>query len=159
MRTTPCRTFAARFALLALTATLAACSSLGNGFDTPGVSVTSFRSVPGNGVIPEFEIGLRVTNPNPVPLKLRGISYTISLDGRELVTGVNNTLPAVDAYGTGDVAISVVPDVIASIGLITDLLNDPRDSFSYALEAKLDVGRFLPAIRVRDAGELSLSSD
>ena len=40
--------------------------------------------------------------------------------------------------------------------LVTELLASPRETFSYALEAKLDVGSFAPAIRVKDEGEISL---
>ena len=106
--------------------------------------------------MPQFEIGLRVINPNRETLKIRGVSYTVSLEGQELIKGVDNRLPAIEGYGTGDVTLTAAPNLLAGIRLITDLMSGPRDTFDYALEAKLDVGALMPAIRVRDEGEIAL---
>lgn len=143
-------------ALIATTMALAGCTGLRPGFETPTVSVTSFRTLPGTGVVPEFEIGLQVVNPNREALRLDGVSYTVSLEGKELVKGVSNQLPVIEGYGTGDITLTAAPNLVAGVRLITDLLSGPRDTFRYALEAKLDVGTFIPAIRVRDEGEISL---
>ena len=94
--------------LLAM-ASLPGCASLQPNFETPGVTVTSFRILPSSGLAPEFEIGLRVTNPNAQALNLRGVAYTASLDGRELIEGVANDLPTIEAYGTGDVTLTATP--------------------------------------------------
>jgi LEA14-like dessication related protein len=125
-------------------------------FETPSVTVTSFRMLPSNSMTPEFEIGLKVTNPNAQALSLRGVAYTVSLDGTDLVKGVANELPVIDAYGSGDVTLTASPDVFGGIQFLAALMSDPRDSVTYSLEAKLDVGSFVPAIRVRDEGEISL---
>jgi len=135
---------------------LGACTGLRPGFETPTVTVSSFRPLPGDGAVPRFEIGLHIVNPNREPLELHGLAYTVSLEDRELVKGVENELPVIEGYGEGDVTLVAAPNLLGGIRLITDLMASPRDRFSYALEAKLDVGRFAPAIRVRDDGEIAL---
>lgn len=135
---------------------LQACAGLRPGFETPTVTVSSFRPLPGDGAVPRFEIGLHIINPNREALKLEGLAYTVSLEGRELVKGVDNDLPVIQGYGEGDVTLVATPNLLGGIRLVTDLMATPRDRFSYALEAKLDVGRFTPAIRVRDEGEIAL---
>lgn len=75
-----------------------------------------------------------------------------------MLKGVGNNLPVIEAYGEGDVTLTAAANLLAGIGFLTDLMNKPKDSFRYELEAKLDVGTFMPAIRVRDAGEVSLRS-
>lgn len=149
------RTF---LALLVMTAGLQACGSMGPNYETPTVTVSSFRALPSQGALPEFEIGLHVINPNRQSLVLKGVSYSVNLEGRELLKGVGNNLPVIEAYGEGDLILTAAVDLLAGIGLIADLMSEPKDSFKYALEAKLDVGTFLPAIRVRDSGEVSLRS-
>ena len=134
----------------------ASCTSLRPGFETPSVTVNSFRMLPSPGAVPRFEIGLEVTNPNREPLKLAGVSYSVRLDGQEFVKGVSNLLPVIPAYGSGDVTLTATPNLLTGARLIADLMSGPRDSVSYTLEAKLDVGAFIPAIRVRDTGEISL---
>lgn len=147
---------AALVALIPSMTLVAGCTGLTPGFETPTVTITSFRALPGTGVVPQFEIGLQVTNPNRVALNLEGVSYSVTIEGRELVKGVSNELPVIEGYGTGDITLTAAPNLIAGARLVSDLLSGPRDTFSYALEAKLDVGAFIPAIRVRDAGEISL---
>ncbi len=150
-----CRTVCFAFAV---SAALTACTGMRPGYETPTVTVSAFRTLPSQGALPNFEIGLHVINPNAQALNIRGMSYTVSLEGHELVKGVANDLPVIDAYGEGDVTVTAAANLFAGIRLITELMSGPRDSFDYSLEAKLDVGSFIPAIRIRDAGTVSLRS-
>ncbi len=138
---------------------LSGCSSLRPGFETPTVTVNTFRALPSEGMMPNFEIGLSVINPNAEALQLRGISYTVVLEGHELIKGVANELPVIEAYGQGQVTLTAAANLFAGIRIISELMRSAQDSFDYELEAKLDVGAFLPAIRVRDAGKISLRPD
>ena len=136
---------------------LQGCANLTPDFETPTVNISSFRTLPSDSMMPAFEIGLRVMNPNSVALKLRGVSYTVSLDGNEVITGVGNDLPVIEAYGEGEFKLTASADLFAGMRLFTDLLKSNKDTFSYEVEAKLDVGTFTPAIRVKDGGEINLN--
>jgi len=143
--------------LLLVTGVLSACAGMSPGYETPTVSVQSFRPISSaNGTgLPSFEIGLHVTNPNLAPLELAGVSYTISLDGKDVIKGVGNDLPVIDGYGEGEFKLTASANLFAGIRLITDLMRNNRSTFQYEFEAKLDIGAFLPAIRVRDSDEIS----
>ncbi len=146
--------------LLALFITLgllAGCASLRPDFEEPAVNVTSFRVIPSESAVPKFEIGLHVINPNRTALKLYGISYNVELEGHRVLTGVSNDLPVIAAYGEGDVLLRGSPDLFSTISLFVDMMNQPRELFKFNFEAKLDVGSFLPRIRVTKAGEVSLA--
>lgn len=143
-------------ATLGLSMLLQACAGFRPGYETPTVTVSSFRALPSQGALPNFEIGLRVVNPNRDALKLRGVSYTVSLGGHELIKGVGNELPVIEAYGEGSFTLTATPNLFAGIGLVTDLMRSSTDSIDYKLEAKLDVGRIQPAIRISDSGTISL---
>lgn len=136
---------------------LASCAPLQPGFETPTVNVTSFRVLPSNTIVPTFEIGLHVINPNRVALKLRGLSYQVDLEGHQVLNGVASQLPVIAAYGEGDVMLQAHPDLFNTLSLFTDLMNRPRDNFAFNLNALLDVGSFLPKIRVSKTGLLSLA--
>jgi LEA14-like dessication related protein len=136
---------------------LQACAGLSPGYETPTVTVSSFKAVPSDGVMPAFAIGLRVTNPNREALKLQGVAYTIKLDGHEVIKGVGNELPVIEAYGQGEFTLTASANLFAGIRLVTDLLNSNRDTFPYELEAKLDIGRLRPALRVKESGKINLS--
>jgi LEA14-like dessication related protein len=136
---------------------LTGCAGLQTDYETPVVSVTSFKALPGAGMVPQFEIGLRIVNPNRSALDLKGISYTITLEGHKLLTGVSNKLPTIEPYGEGNVLLTASVDFFNSIGFFADLAkNKNRKTFEYSLDAKLDAGTLHPLIRVSRKGNLSL---
>lgn len=144
--------------LIAITVVVSACSGLGTGYEKPTVTVSAFRALPSGGILPNFEIDLRVINPNREALNLVGMSYTISLDGHELVKGVGNNLPVIEGYGEGTFTVTAAASMLAGVRLVNDLMNKPSDTFEYRFDAKLDVGRFNRAIRVTESGNISLGS-
>lgn len=134
---------------------LSGCAVLSPDFEQPTVSVTSFRILPSNNMVPEFEIGLHVLNPNRTSLELLGLTYEVELEGHRVLTGVASELPVIAAYGEGDVLLQAMPDLVSSIRLFGDLMGKPRDKVHFNFSAYLDVGRFLPKIHVEEAGEIS----
>ena len=136
---------------------LAGCAGMSPGWETPTVTVKSVRAIPSDGMLPEFEIDLHIVNPNREALKLVGVSYTVSLEGHELIKGVGNELPVIEGYGEGDITLNASADLFAGVGLIRELMSSEKDTISYSFEAKLDPGALRPSIRVRDTGEVSLS--
>ncbi len=134
------------------------CATLQPGYEKPVVSITSFKAIPTDNLIPQFEIGLRIVNPNRSPLELKGISYTIALEGHKIMTGVSNQLPRIEAYGEDNVVLKASIDLFSSIRFITDLMgNKKKDKISYSLKAKLDAGTLHPLIRITKKGEVSLT--
>ena len=134
------------------------CATLQPGYETPTVSITSFEAIPSQGVIPQFQIGLHIVNPNRSPLNLKGISYTITLEGHKIMTGVSNQLPRIEAYGEGDLVLNASVDLFSSIGFFTDLMrHQKKDEISYSLDAKLDAGSLHPLIRASKKGKISLT--
>lgn len=144
-------------AIVLVTALLAGCAGLRPGWETPTVTVKSVRAIPSQGMLPEFEIDLHVVNPNREALKLAGVSYTVNLEGHELIKGVGNDLPVIEGYGEGDITLNASADLFAGVGLIRELMSTQKDTLSYSFEAKLDPGALRPSIRVKDSGEVSLS--
>ena len=133
------------------------CAPLFPGFETPTATLSSFRVLPGDTIVPTFEIGLNISNPNRVPLKLEGMTYAVYLEGEPVLRGVTSQLPVIAAYSDGEVLLQARPDVFSTINLFTRWMNQPRDMFRYSLEAQLDVGRFSPKINIVRAGEISLA--
>jgi LEA14-like dessication related protein len=136
---------------------LGSCATLQTEFKEPSVSVTSFRALPSKGMAPRFEIGLHVTNPNRVALALEGLSYSVNIEGHQLLTGVANDLPVIEGYGEGDITLLATADLFNSISLISDLMRQPRDTFNYEIIATLDLGGMYPDIPVKKQGQISLA--
>ena len=134
------------------------CAGFQPGYEKPTASITSFEAIPAEGMVPKFQIGIHITNPNRTNLQLKGISYTVSLEGHRVITGVSNQLPEIEAYGEGDVMLNASVDLFNSIGFISDLIrNQGKEQISYDLDTKLDAGALYPLIRVSKKGKLSLA--
>ena len=146
--------------ILVAAALLAGCAGMGPGYETPTVSVQSFRPTASAnaGALPTFEIVLHVINPNLDPLELAGISYTISLDNHDLIKGVGNDLPVIEGYGEGSFTVTAGFNIIAGIQLFRSLMQKESDTFEYSFEAKLDPGAYKRKIRISDSGSISLSN-
>ncbi len=128
-------------------------------FEPPVVSLNTFKMLPQQSVSPRFEIGLHIINPNREPLNFAGIYYTVDIEGYNVLSGVSNTLPTVEPYGEADITLDASVDLFKGIKLITSLLQEPRDTFKYSFNAKLDVGGFSPSIKVKEKGEFTIRKE
>ena len=146
------------FAVFTVIISLSGCSTLRPDFEKPTVTISSFKPVFTDSAIPSFEIGLRVVNPGSVPLKLRGVSYSINLAGRKLITGAGKDLPVIEGYSEGTFTLTASASLLEGLRLFNELINSSNTDIPYEVETKLDVGAFMPAIRVREAGTVSLAS-
>lgn len=137
--------------------TLSGCVSLDPNYEQPTVTLSSFRAIPSEGMVPAFEIGLRIINPNATALDLQGIVYTVSIQGYELVKGVGKDFPSVEGYSEGEVKLTASANLLAGIRMFGDLINAPKDSLQYNFSAKLDLGGLHPSIRVNETGAFNLN--
>ena len=144
----------ARVAILFLLAgfLLQSCASLDPDYEKPTVMMSSFRTVPSEGMVPSFEIGLRIINPNPKPLDLQGVVYSISLKGHELIKGVGKDYPQIEGYSEGNITLNASVSLLKGIRLITDLTQNQDEPLEYTFKAKLDVGGFYPSLRIEETG-------
>lgn len=138
---------------------LGGCAGVRPGYERPSLTLDSFRAIPSDGMTPRFALGLRVVNPNPAPLPLRGMSYNVAIEGHRIVTGVAGDLETVPAYGESVIELQAGIDLISGLRLINDLIQDTRrENVRYNLKARLDTGGLSRFLVLEEAGELSLAS-
>lgn len=133
------------------------CASLMSDMDPPKITLESFRALPSEGAAPRFEMQLRILNPNKQDLNIAGISYTIELLGRELIAGVTNDVPPIEAYGEGVVTLQAGLQLFELLRLFTALGREPAGAMEYKFSAKIDFEGLLPTQRVEDTGEITLN--
>jgi LEA14-like dessication related protein len=135
---------------------LTGCATLQSDFKEPGVSLVSITPQIKNLFAPEFDVVLRVTNPNRQALDIAGLSYTVHLQGNKLIAGVANELPMIAAYGEADISLRATADLMGGINLLSDFLNQPGEQFDYEFNADIDLGTLYPMVRVQRSGVISL---
>lgn len=134
---------------------LQSCASLSPDYEEPTVMMTSFRPVSSEGMVPSFEIGLRIINPNPEPLKLEGVVYSISLQGHELIKGVGNGYPVIEGYSEGDIMLNASANLIRGIRFFTDIAKNQGEPMEYTFKAKLDLAGLYPSLNISETGTLN----
>lgn len=142
---------------LLLSVFLSACATLDPNYEEPTVTLSSFRALPSEGMIPAFEIGLRILNPNSQDLNLEGIVYTISLNGYELVKGVGKDFPVIEGYTESDVKLTASANLLAGMRFVQNMMQSQGGSFDYEFKAKLDLGGLYPSIKIRETGDINLN--
>jgi hypothetical protein len=136
---------------------LGACANLAPDLDPPKVSLESFRSLPSEGGAPRFEIKLRIMNPNTQPLDIAGISYSVELLDKELITGVANDIAPIEGYGEGVVTLDAGLQLFEVLRLMASLGEAASQPLVYRFSAKIDFHGFMPTQRIEDSGEITLN--
>jgi hypothetical protein len=142
---------------LLMSAFLVGCATLSPGYEEPTVTLSSFRALPGDGMAPAFEIGLRVINPNAQAIALEGVVYTINVQGHELVKGVGKDFPVIEGYSQQDLVLTASANLLSGIRFIADMMQAPAEKLAYEFEAKLDLRGLYPSIRVSERGTFDLN--
>lgn len=145
------RTIAILFILFFFTG----CARFTSNYEEPTVGLKTFRLLPTAGIVPTFEIGLHIINPNRDSLAVKGLFYTVAIEGHKVLAGVAHDLPEIKGYGEEDITIEATVDLLNGVKLIRSLLIQPTTKFRYTFTAKLDMGPFLPTMNVVEDGQVS----
>ncbi|MEZ5502628.1 MAG: LEA type 2 family protein [Halioglobus sp.] len=152
-RTESCYFALAVVALLALVG----CASLAPEIDPPKISLVALRTLPAEGGAPRFEITLRVINPNKQELDIAGISYSVELLNKELVTGVANDIAPIEGYGEGIVTLQAQLQLLELLRLMANMGTTRSQPLAYRFAANIDFNGLLPTQRIEETGEITLN--
>lgn len=103
--------------IAALCLIIAGCAGTGRYANAPRISLADIRVQEIRTLESAFQIGLRVINPNEIPLEISGVECELKLDGRGFATGVAGEHHEIPAYGSAVVPVTVyasIPDMVAS---------------------------------------------
>ena len=140
-----------------LLAMISACAGLMPEFDPPQVSVESVESLKGDEGMPRFLIKLRIANPNKQPLDIVGISYSVRVLDKELLSGVTNQVPVIEPYTDELIELKSSLKLIQIVRLIAGLTGSQRlEELDYRLSAKIDFNGFVPTQKIEEIGTINL---
>ena len=135
-----------RCVLLLLAAILVgACALLPTGLEPPRVSLVNIEPQAMTLFEQRYRVSIRIQNPNPQPLRLRGLSYRLDLNGRELASGVGRSAAEIPGLGEAVVTTELLSSVFALVEQLR-LLEASGGALRYSLEGTLHLagGQRLP---------------
>lgn len=136
---------------------LSGCATINLDYEEPSVELVSFKALPTNGFEQNFEIGLKLTNPNNFELPFNGISYQLNVAGETLAHGVAANIPTAEAYGESRFVVPISTSLLGGIKVIRALMDSKGQDISYQLKAKLDIAiPFVPKLTVFQNGIIPL---
>ena len=135
---------------------LMGCSTLGQEIPPPKLSITSLQVGDVEGLSQSFEVGLNITNPSAMTLNIRGLSYSLAINGYELVQGVSSDVPQVPAYGESSAKLVAKTNLFNAVRFLNNYIQgNGSEELTYELKAQLDVGRLLGRVNVVETGKVS----
>ena len=140
--------FPVKFACLCLGAyfLLAGCAVLQNGFEAPSISIVNIKPLSNNGLEQSFAVGLKVTNPNAIALKLAEISYVLELESIKVIKGAVKDIPSIGANRSEIVDVTVSIGLLEGLSILGQLVQNSARTVNYKLVANLDTG--LPLVGI-----------
>ena len=134
------RSIAKPFALTAVLVTMTACGSSGGLLRPPAVNLTSVEVSEMTFDNQTFLLGLNVSNPNPIPLPVRSVSYHVRLNNQNFAGGETQSNFTIPAGGDENIVISVDLDLLQSGAQLTSIIRSGvKDNLNYELDGNLGV--------------------
>ena len=137
---------------------LVGCAAFQPHLEQPVVKVTRLQLLPSQGLQQRIGVGLSITNPNARDLSLNGISYTIGIEKFSVLSGVSNQVPVLKAYQETPVDLEVSANLLEIVRLVEYFSRSTMpDQVNYNFDAKLDFSNWMPTMRVKEAGQITLA--
>ncbi|MDQ8206163.1 LEA type 2 family protein [Coraliomargarita sp. SDUM461003] len=144
------------FAMI-LTLSLGGCASMPSNYEQAKVDVVGISKSATDTAVLQFTIQLRIVNPNPEPIELKGLYYELSIDGIHVVNGTSNQIPSIEGYSDTVVSVSSAANLVNSVRLAARLMESTSTELPYQLRAKLGTtSKWMPATTVAESGVLPL---
>ena len=145
-----------RISVVLLVGWLSACATLMPDYQQPEVNLTKVEPLQSTNMEQRFLVGLRITNPNDVALDISGLSYSLSLQGHKVVSGVSNNIDSIAAYGDTLVELEASASLMGGFRALMALLGETK-ALEYELETRLDTGWWPWPITVVESGAIELT--
>jgi LEA14-like dessication related protein len=140
-----------------LLGTAAGCASLPNR-DPLTIDVAGIESLPSEGLELRLAVTIRIQNPNDAAVEYTGAALSLDLNGRNLASGVSDTVGTVPRYGE---TTFTVPVTISALDMVRQVFGfieaDEQGEVRYRVRGKLEGGIF-GTRRFSDEGSMQLPS-
>lgn len=107
------------------------------------VGVAGIEPLPGEGLELRLAVTVRIQNPNDAPVEYTGAALSLDLNGRNLASGVSDTVGIVPRYGE---TTFTVPVTISAFDMVRQVFGfieaDARGEVRYRVRGKLEGGWF-----------------
>jgi LEA14-like dessication related protein len=153
------KTISLRALLLALPV-LCSCATVQEAVIAPQVSLRSVQVERLDFRNQTFLLAFDVTNPNPITLPIKSVSYGVKLDGMRFASGETSSNFSIPAGGDTEFTISADLDLLNTAPALLAIVRDAtRSNIPYELDGELGVDiPFVKPLSFRASGQIRVSA-
>ena len=141
----------------AAVALLASGCALAPKFTTPTLTVVGVQLEGSDLLVQHFKVRVHVQNPNDRALPVRGIEYTLEVDGQPFATGESAASFVVPALGEAEFDMNVTTNMAGTLVRLLARGPDERASVPYRLSGKISLSQgWLQSIPFEQRGTFRL---
>jgi LEA14-like dessication related protein len=139
---------------------LGACATVQQSMQAPQVSLRSVQVERLDFKSQTFLLAFDVTNPNPVTLPIKSVSYGVKLDGMRFASGETISNFSIPAGGDTEFTISADLDLLHTAPALLAIVRDAtRSNIPYELDGTLGVDiPFIKPLSFSANGEIRVSA-
>jgi LEA14-like dessication related protein len=114
---------------------LTGCATL-SGLDAPRVNLSNITPQDMTLFEQKFLVQLRIQNPNDVPLEVKGMTFSLDLNGKSFATGLSNQQVTIPRFGSELVEVEVFSGLTGILKQVQVLAASKTPAFTYRLRGK-----------------------
>ena len=134
---------------------LQGCAYLNDSFERPDVKLAGVRQVAAEDGNAGFELRFNVINPNPQPMPVKGVYFSLRLQGLNVVSGVSDQEVNIPAFGESELTVNASIDVLSSLRLVTGVLTNGDKAVTYSFQVRLHTGLWRFPVTVVEEGKIA----
>lgn len=144
---------------LLLCGVVAGCAGMRPGMEPPGLMLTSLQLTEVALLAQQYELGVRLQNPNREPLVVEGLRYQLDLNGERFARGASAAGITVPGYGEADLTLQLSVNTLQLAGRLMAWMENPPEAFEYRILGQIDLQGLVRGLPFESAGRVSLSAE
>lgn len=125
--------------LLCLYILISACASMGGYTESPRVSLVNLQPQGMTLFEQTYNMQLRIQNPNDRDIPVKGLSYSLDINGDEFAYGVSKQSVTVPAFGEALLDVSATSSTINIIQQMQKMSSEKTGKLEYKLSGKISL--------------------
>ncbi len=144
------------FGLALIFALLVGCAAMPQKPEAPRVSITAINLVEAGILEQRYQVKLRVQNPNDFDFAVRGIQFTIKLNGQSFASGVSGNMVNIPRFGSAVLELEAISTLAGLARQLKELGESNAPTTSYGISGKVHLARPAISLPFNEEGEIKL---
>jgi len=126
-------------AALVIAISFAGCAGLPPGAQAPAVTISDFGVGNAGLFEQQFDLKLRIQNPNPEEFKVDGMAFDLEINDQAFAKGVGNQMVTVPRFGSAFMSVEAVSTLGGLLKQFGRIAQGDKPIFKYRLKGSLSI--------------------